>query len=401
MSYRPTISFLQLHSHRECSHEIQDALRSLWPSTIPPVISSNGYQQADVVVVTAKSYADLLSFLPILIELHSINSPTVILCDDMGDLEHLITELNILTLAQEADPNLIAGLIYGLLHRNEEVSQLRSKIGLDKTLQCSLQEELKVVHDELDTAAIVQREFMSNDVHCLHGTSFSTLWRPFGVVSGDMFDITQLDDDHVAFFIADAIGHGISAAMLAMMLTRTLSANRFDPFSGAFTQPKDMLDKLNTALLQRSGDRARFATASYGILNCKTNCLTFGGAGHPPALLCKKDGTDILLESEGPLLGVFEEEVEFMQSNISLERGDTLLLYSDGFEHVFDNNEPTHSQLPKHLQALSHFCSNPHESVLSDINTYLNNSLPCTAIDDLTMICLQTTAAPSTAKIAA
>ena len=401
MSYSPTIALLTRTEARDASHEMQETLFSHWPVTPPPIMTTDNFHEADVVLVTAESYVDLTSVLPILIELHATSIPTVMVCNDLGDLECILVELDITVVRAESDPTLITGILFGLLQRNEEVSQLRGQVGLVKTLHSSLQEELKVVQDELDTAASVQREFMSNDVRCIHGTSFSTLWRPFGVVSGDMFDITQLDDDHVAFFIADAIGHGISAAMLAMMLTRTLSANRFDPYSGAFTQPKDMLTQLNDALLQRSGTHARFATAAYGILNCKTNCLTFAGAGHPPALLSKTDGSNMLLESEGPLLGVFEEDVEFKQSKVVLSFGDTLLLYSDGFEHVFGHSKSADPLLPNHLQAMSQFCRDSQLSVLSDINTYLNNTLPFTADDDLTMICLQNAATPSSIQIAA
>ncbi len=187
----------------------------------------------------------------------------------------------------------LLGVILGSFFNNSDViskpfrvpkavdSRLRSKVGLVKTIHGSLQKDLSLLHDELQTAATVQQEFMSTDINDVHGISFSSIWRPANVVSGDMYDITQLDEDHVALFIADAIGHGITAAMLAMMLTRTLAANRFDSKSGTFTQPSKILSSLNNALLERSGDSARFATAAYTIINCKTNTLTYAGAGHP------------------------------------------------------------------------------------------------------------------------
>lgn len=399
MSYSPTISFIHGNDTFVPLDPIRDTLRSLLSSS-PPMFIRDDYQDADVVLLHADSYATLLTFLPILIELRAKKIPTVISCDDLGDLGDLIYELDISVLPQGAAPTLVAGLLYGLLQRTEEVSQLRGKVGLVKTFNKSLQDELNIFQDELDNAAVIQREFMSNDVRCVHDISFSTLWRPVGVVSGDMFDITQLDDDHVAFFIVDAIGHGISAAMLAMMLTRTLAANRFDPISGEFTQPKDMLFKLNTALLQRSGDNARFATAAYGILNCKTKILTFAGAGHPPALLNSTDCSNKLLASDGPLLGVFVEDVDFKQNKIQLSSGDTLLIYSDGFERVFEDTQTEQTSLPKYVEIMSQFCNESSGNVLTDIDAFLTGTFPSRAEDDLTMICLQTPATQSSMRLA-
>ena len=178
--------------------------------------------------------------------------------------------------------------------------------------------------------------------------------------------------------------------MLAVMLNRTLASNRFDPISGHYTEPKDLLAALNHALLQRSGDQARFATAAYGILNCKTNMLTYAGAGHPPALLKKLDHPFHLLDSDGPLLGVFDDDNDFNQNSIQLDPGDTLLIYSDGFENVFGSTPNQLDNSPPHLKAMSKFCETSNGDVIHQINHYLDNSKPASTDDDLTMICLQT-----------
>jgi len=400
MHYRPTISILQSNLKDNTCRSIQDEVQSKWVGELP-VFTNGAYRMADIVVSVSYSYAELVSRLPILIELSSLKIPTIVLCDELGDLKEVISELHTQILPNEIDPSVIVGILLGMLERSQEVSELRCKIGLMKTLHGSVQNELELVQHDLDTAAVVQREFMSDDSHSINGVSFSTIWKPLEVVSGDVFDISQLDDDHVAFFIADAIGHGISAAMLAMMLNRTLASNRFDPISGKYTEPKTILATLNNALLQRSGDQARFATAAYGILNCKTNLLTYAGAGHPPALLKKRNRSFELLDSDGPLLGVFKDEHDFNQNIIQLDPGDTLLIYSDGFENVFGSstNEIGHSAT--HLHVMSQLCENAEGDVIGKINQYLDNSKPVSASDDLTMICLQTAPSTTTSKLAA
>ena len=399
MSYKPIIAIVDKSSNTREQSDFVISLKRAWPDTDYPTCTGDDYLNSDVAFVRARGQVQLLEVLPVLLELHSSHIPTVILCKQTGELAHLMHDLGFVQLPFDSTDSTIAGVLFGMVKRNEQVSLLNGQIGFVKKLHNTLQDDLDLLQCELETAAAVQREFMSNDVPPVHGISFSSLWRPAGVVSGDMYDITQLDQDHVAFFIGDAIGHGISAAMLAMMLTRTLSANRYDPLTGQFTEPNDMLKHLNAALLQRNGDSARFATASYGIINCKTCKLTYAGAGHPPGLIAKYDGKPLLLDSEGPLLGVFDTE-DFPQCNIQLSIGDTFLLYSDGFEQALGNDVHEEGKLPSYLQTMHEFCSENEDDVLRKINGYLNQTLPEHAEDDLTMVCLHANTPSNTLRIA-
>jgi serine phosphatase RsbU (regulator of sigma subunit) len=388
MTIRPSIFITSSEQTSDSLESVMNDLMCNWPEGLPPTFTTKGVQ-ADAALFIANEYTELLSLLPTLLELQSQNVPTIVCCDDFGDLHDIITKLGICKLANDANAYTISGVLFGLLSRNEQVSTLRSKMGLVQTMHEGLQEDVSELQGELETAATVQQEFMSTDINDVHGISFSSIWRPANVVSGDMYDITQLDDDHVALFIADAIGHGITAAMLAMMLTRTLAANRFDSKTGQFSEPSEVLRSLNAALLQRTGIAARFATAAYTIINCKTNTMTYAGAGHPPALLRRIGQSPILLESEGPLLGIFEQDA-FPQHTLKFSTGDTLLMYSDGFEDVLGEKTGSNQNLPSHLQALHTFCDNTNEDVLKDINAFLNQAKDNFA-DDLTMISMRAT----------
>jgi len=378
---------------------LSDEITCKWPHGMPPTYSKIS-NDVDVALVFANDYTSLLNVLPTILELQYAQVQTVLCCDDFGDLYDLINDTGAIMLAFDAEISIIAGVLFGTVQRNNQISQLRSQVGLVKHLHDALQEDLSLLQDDLETAATVQREFMSTEVQEVHGVSFSSLWRPASVVSGDMYDITQLDEDHVAIFIADAIGHGISAAMLAMMLTRTLAANRYNSKTGNFTQPHEILTHLNCALLERTSESARFATAAYGILNCKTNQLTYAGAGHPPLLLSKYGQDPILLESEGPLLGVFEHD-DFPQSTIELSLGDTLLMYSDGFEFALGDNHYKENEIPTYLKTMHEFCNQSNSDVLHSINTYVQHTTAGTAHDDMTMICIRAKTLPSSIRIAA
>jgi len=399
MTHRPTIFIHDSKSYRDASNSLSDDVMCSWPNGLPPTFVSE-VRNADVAILLADGYSQLLELLPTLLELQSSQTPTVLCCDDYGDLYDLVTEFGTFTLALDASPSLIAGVLFGIVNRNGQVSKLRSKVGLIQSMHSTLQDDLSLLQDDLKSAAAVQREFMSTELHDVHGITFSSLWRPASIVSGDMYDITQLDDEHVAIFIADAIGHGIAAAMLAMMVTRTLSANRFNPNTGQFTQPRELLQTLNSALFEHRGDNTRFATAAYGILNCKTRTFTYAGAGHPPTLLNRNSQKPILLHSEGPLLGVFEKD-EFPQQTVEISTGDTVLMYSDGFEFALAQNNAESKELPAYLQSLHEFCKQNDTNILEKITSHLDRTSPAFAEDDLTMICMQATSAESSIRLAA
>jgi len=398
MTYRPTIYVVD-NKLSQSNLSLRDDVMCAWPHGMPPTFTSE-YDKADVAIIVANGYAELLTLLPMMIDLTTTKIQMVICCDDYGDLHEVIQQFGPIQLAYDASSSTIAGVLFGIVERSCEVSKLRSEVGLLNKLHLDLQSEYTLFQDELEIAAKVQREFMSTEIQDVHGISFSSLWKPVSIVSGDMYDITQLDDDHVAIFIADAIGHGISAAMLAMMLMRTVSAYRFDSSTGQFTQPKEMLKHLNTALLERTGEHARFATAAYCIFNCKTNQLTYAGAGHPPALLSRFGHTPELLDSDGPLLGVFEQD-DFPQCKMNLSLGDTLLLYSDGFEDALGDNSHLKNEIPTYLQSMDEFCKNASGDVLSKIDNYLQHTCSDNQNDDLTMICLKANTASSTIRLAA
>jgi len=75
----------------------------------------------------------------------------------------------------------------------------------------------------------------------------------------------------------------------------------------------------------------QFATCCYCLLNTKTLQLTYARAGHPYPILIKTGQQPEQLEIRGSLLGIFKQ-AEYIQQTVQLEKGDKLLLYSDGAE---------------------------------------------------------------------
>jgi serine phosphatase RsbU (regulator of sigma subunit) len=289
--------------------------------------------EIDAVILVAQHIEDLLTLGPIRLQLEDAGIPVMLLLADSTAMALQIGS-GALVDCWSSSTNLIAAKLIGLLHRHREVRQLRRELAMAERFQGGLQGEIERMHDELQLAAVVQRDFIPRDLPHLHGMEFSVLWRPANYVSGDIYEIVQLDEDHVGVFVADAVGHGVPAALMTMVICRSLVLTRSVGTSVEVVPPSEVLGRLNASLIQRQGRTTRFATAVYATINCRERRVTLAGAGHPPPLLLRQTTAVESLETAGGLLGVFADE-RFEEISVELAEDDRLLLFSDGFEQAF------------------------------------------------------------------
>ena len=187
---------------------------------------------------------------------------------------------------------------------------------------------------ELRLAGRLQREFLPAQLPQVGPARFAAMLRPAAHVTGDFYDVRRLDEDHVGFYVADAVGHGVPAALLTMFIRHALTTKQIDPDGGyRLLSPGETLARLNNALVDQGLSGATFATAAYGIVNVHTRRVTIARAGHPhPVLL--GDGPPQPIASDGGLLGIVAGEA-YEEASFTLDPGQRLLLYTDGVEVAF------------------------------------------------------------------
>ncbi|MCZ7624442.1 MAG: response regulator [Candidatus Methylomirabilis sp.] len=86
-----------------------------------------------------------------------------------------------------------------------------------------LQEAYSRIREDLDAAVAMQRSLLPNHTLVVPGFAFEWMFAPCHFVAGDIFNVFQLDDHRVGFYILDVAGHGIPAAMLSVTLSTLLS----------------------------------------------------------------------------------------------------------------------------------------------------------------------------------
>lgn len=164
--------------------------------------------------------------------------------------------------------------------------------------------------------------------------AWGTHYTPLDPLGGDYYDFAQPDDRHLGILMADASGHSIPAAMVAIM-ARTAFASA----ASRRTQPAAVLAAMNRQLHGLTGEH--FVTAFYGVLDRQTRLFTFANAGHPfPLRYDFKRGICHTLVAHGLMLGIMPDE-PYDESQLRLECGDRLLFYTDGVVDSVGENDRT------------------------------------------------------------
>lgn len=226
---------------------------------------------------------------------------------------------------------------------------------------------LKVSEDtqrQLEMAGHVQRNFLPSQLPNSETFRWAAVFRPAEWVSGDIYDIARLDERHIGFYLADAVGHSMPAALLTMFLKQATVMRQTIGNDYYIFQPWEVIKTLNLRMSEQELAGCLFATSFYATLNTETLKLKYARAGHPYPVLIRENKI-VQLQSRGGLLGVFPE-AEFQQESIQLYPHDKLFIYSDGGDPLVGENQEDASFL--FTEKFQEICHLPIEEMLSAYN---------------------------------
>ena len=201
-------------------------------------------------------------------------------------------------------------------------------------------------------------------------------------VGGDFYDYFEIDENRVAFLIADVSGKGTPAALF-MMTAKTMIKDY------ALTQgsTSEIFTAVNARLCENN-EAGMFATAWIGILDTRTMTLQYTNAGHNyPMIQRKGQPCEEIKKNHGLFLGGMEF-MRYKQGEIQLEPGDRLLLFTDGVVEAHDKNDELYGneRLQKVLDGARE-C--PGEEVLKRIyDDVCEYATGVPQFDDITMVIL-------------
>lgn len=262
----------------------------------------------------------------------------------------------------------------------------QASIALDNSRLFNEKVERERLARELDIAREVQQKLLPQHLPQMDGISLAASSVSAQEVGGDYYDVNPLDDERMAFIIADVSGKGTSAAFyMAEMQGIFHSLSRLAP------TPTDFLCHANKALAS-SLEKNVFISVIYGVLDWRTEELVLARAGHCPAATINLTGEARYLRTRGLGLGL-DRGTLFQRSlgeeRIRLQPGDVFVLYTDGVveSRNAEGEEYGYERLLTSLREHRHEdAQDLHDALIHDLQTFIGNEA---YDDDMTLLVLK------------
>jgi len=205
---------------------------------------------------------------------------------------------------------------------------------LRKKVDYALKESHKIItkrniniERDLKLAQLTLKNIVNQEVPRIESMKIEYRYYPMDKLGGDFFSFYKYQKESCGVFICDISGHGVASSLYLSML-KSLS----DKLAVKYGQsPSKFLTQMNEELVGKMS--SYFITGIYGLFthNIKTRefIFSYSNGGHPGPIVVKKEGGIKLYSGKSSLIGI-SNDISFDLTNMRLEKGDKLFLYTDG-----------------------------------------------------------------------
>lgn len=241
------------------------------------------------------------------------------------------------------------------------------------------------IESELRIARDIQLALLPEKTPEIDGYSVSACNIPAHQIGGDYYDIIKLSETQYAFVIADVSGKGTPASLL--MSNIQSSVHTFFKFFNNDFRLEDITGKINE-LIYSNTSTEKFITFFWGILDTESSTFKYVNAGHNPPFLANK-GKLKKLDKGGLILGILDYGIEYVSEEIKLEKGDFILMYTDGVSEAKNtiNEEFTDERIMHILENNAEKCADDLKNLLTAEISNFSKGLD--QFDDITIIALK------------
>ncbi|MDR2130474.1 MAG: SpoIIE family protein phosphatase [Odoribacteraceae bacterium] len=240
--------------------------------------------------------------------------------------------------------------------------------------------EKEKIQSEMRVAQRIQERFLPVQ-HILHDRRFSlyAALEQSKSVGGDMYSYF-VKKSNLYILVGDVQGNGIPAALYMASISTLF--NYVAPTKHATSE---ICNTLNTYMCRNTGDDI-FITLFIGILNLNSGILNYTNAGHPYPIIRRGDKGEAIFLKEPLDMPIGVTDNEYMEDHIQLEKGDLILIYTDGVTESQNKAKQFYGK-----DRLLHLVkespnSTPEEVVTAVLADVKNHSGETTESDDLALV---------------
>ena len=286
---------------------------------------------------------------------------------------------------------ILLSLIILIIRFRERQLRMNTRLLEDKVQErtSKIEAQKEEITASIEYAGRIQRAMLPVDSHFKDAFSdYFILFKPRDIVSGDFYWIGE-DDKHFFFTVADCTGHGVPGAFMSTMGISTLNeiiANNRD--LQANTVLNLLREKTKTALHQtgKMGEANDGMDVAFCVLNKNRKILQFSGAFN--SLLLFQGGERKEYKADRMPIGIhYGDERSFTNYVVTVSRGDTIYIYSDGFSSQFggpDGTKYKSSNLKKLLSEIYYHPMVEQRNILE--NEFAKWKGSNDQVDDITII---------------
>ncbi|MCW7493728.1 serine/threonine-protein phosphatase [Leptospira sp. 2 VSF19] len=235
---------------------------------------------------------------------------------------------------------------------------------------------------EIVTAARIQSAILPPSVPNWEQMEISVHYQPSHEVGGDFYDFQALGSKRFGVLIADVVGHGLGASIIA-----SLSKFAFFQAYRHWANPSFLLSAMNEYLVKKSF--GRFTTATYFFIDFESHKFIVSSAGHPSFFHWKAEAKELVeIKPKGKPLGILPG-LTYVEEEYTFQKGDQFLFYTDGLteEENADRLEYGEKRLAKSfLETIAKQSLDSMANILADFHYF--TGLSQAPHDDITIIYL-------------
>lgn len=243
------------------------------------------------------------------------------------------------------------------------------------------------VAKELELAAKIQKDILPKTIPKVMGLDISAGLLPAEEIGGDSYDFLKLSEDELLMYLGDVTGHGVPSGIV-VSVANALIYN----FSNTGTI-KDLLINVNRILKEKTSSNM-FMTLVMLKWIASQGKLKYVSAGHEQMVHYHAAEQKVTLTPAGGIaLGMLKDiSMTLNENEIAMEKGDTLVVYSDGIPECWKNEKEMYG-MARLKRAVSEYSDLPsafalRNALLADVKEFAGKYKQ---MDDITLIVLKRT----------